>query len=149
MRSIQSRSFQVPSETEILSSAVGVLQDMEYNLDEIDKNLGVLTASKTVDASSSAEMAALVMLDIFCALGGSGGCGMSATAADSQLLHLTMVVSPSLERSDEFVVRVTLTRVVMDVQQRIKMLQNIEDPQVYQEIFARLDKAVFLEVNPS
>ena len=147
IREVQSRTYEVPSEKDILNASVSVLQDMEYNIEEIEKPLGILTASKTADASSSSEMAALVMLDIFCALGGGGGCGATASASDSQKIMLTLVVLPSLAREGSFVTRITLQRVVWDTQGRVKIQQQIDDALVYQEIFDKLSKSIFLEIN--
>ena len=85
IRSIQTRTLEAPSENDILAASVAVLQDMEFNIDRIEKRLGVITASKFSDADSTAEQAGLIMLDILCALGNkSGGCGAHATAADDQ-----------------------------------------------------------------
>lgn len=147
IREAQSRTFDAPSEADILSASVDVLQDMEYNIEEIEKPLGILTASKTTDATSSKEMAALVMLDILCALGSGGSCGATALASDSQKIILTLVVLPSLAREGSFVARITLQRVVSDTQGNMKIQQQIDDPEVYQEIFDNLSKSIFLQIN--
>ena len=147
IRAIQSRTYEVPAEKDILNASVSVLQDMEYNIEEIEKPLGILTASKTTDASSPSEITALVMLDILCALGGGGGCAATASASDSQIIMLTVVVLPSLARQGSFVTRITLQRVVRDTQGRIKIQQQIDDPKLYQEIFDKLSKSIFLETN--
>jgi hypothetical protein len=83
IRTIQSRSFAAPSETIILAAAVAVLQDMEYNLDSIEKPLGVLSASKVSDADSTSEKTGLFLLDVLCAAGGTP-CNNMANASDKQ-----------------------------------------------------------------
>jgi hypothetical protein len=60
IRSIQTRTFAAPSENEILAATIAALQDMEYNIDRIEKPLGVITASKVSDADSAGETTALV-----------------------------------------------------------------------------------------
>lgn len=147
IRSIQTRNFDAPSENEILAASIAVLQDMEYNLDEIEKPLGVLTASKLADADSASEIAGLILLDILCAAGGSGSCSAASTASDSQKIIVTLVVLPSLARSDEFVTRITLQRVVFDKQARIKLMESIDDPETYQQIFEKLRTSIFLQGN--
>lgn len=147
IRSIQTRSFAVPSETEILAASVAVLQDMEYNLDRIEKPLGVLTASKLSDADSASQQAGLFLLDILCAASGSGSCDSSSTADDSQKIMVTLVVLPSLAKKGEFVTRVTIQRVVYDKMARVKLLETISDPEIYQQIFENLSKSIFLQVN--
>ena len=44
IRSMQTRTYEVSSEAVILAASVGVLQDMEFNIDEVERPLGVLTA---------------------------------------------------------------------------------------------------------
>ena len=146
IRALQSRTYQGPTEQQILSASIGVLQDMEYNIDEIEKPLGILTATKTVDASDGGEIAGLLMLDLLCALGGSD-CGALASASDSQKITLTLVVLPSLTHDGEYVARITLHRVVWDTTGRIKLREPVDDAEQYQQIFDKLSKSVFLEVS--
>ena len=144
IRSLQSRTFRAPSETEILSATIAVLQDMEYNVERIESPLGVITASKVADADSSGEQMGLLMLDVLCLLGGSD-CGAMDSASDEQLIMLTLVVQPSLANTEEYVARVTLQRVVYDTLDRIKTKEAIHEPEMYQQIFERLSKSIFLE----
>jgi hypothetical protein len=147
IRSMQSRTYEAPSETVILAASIAVLQDMEYNLDKVEKPLGVLTASKLVDADSTGEKIMLGLLDVLCAAGGSGGCNSSSSASDSQKIIVTLVVLPSLASEGEYVTRVTLQRVVYDKQQRVKLMESIDDPETYQDIFTKLSKSLFLQIN--
>ncbi len=147
LRSIQTRKFTAASEMEILSASIAVLQDMEYGIDEIEKPLGVLTASKLTDADSSKQKTGLFFLDILCAIGGGDDCDSMTRADDSQKIMLTMVVMPSLANENEFVTRVTLQRVVFDKESRINLREKIVDPEIYQQIFDNLSKSIFLEAN--
>jgi hypothetical protein len=146
IRQIQSHKFDVASEQEIMMASVAVLQDMDYNVDEVELPLGVLSASKTVDASSDGEMAGLFLLDLLCAMGG-GTCGAMQTASESQTILLTLVVMPTLARDDSFTTRVTLQRVIWDKQGRAKLRESIDDAEGYQQFFDKLSKAIFLEAN--
>ena len=47
------RRMEAPSETTILTATIAVLQDMEFNVDRIEKPLGVITASKVSDADDA------------------------------------------------------------------------------------------------
>ena len=145
IRSVQSRRFSAPSEAVFLQASVAVLQDMEYNLDEISTTLGVLSASKVTDADSAFEQTALLALDLLCVLSSGGGCDAHSSAADEQKIFLTLVVQPSLSRQDSYVARVTLQRLVFDKQARIRLKEQIDDPQVYQEIFTNLSRSLMLE----
>jgi hypothetical protein len=121
---------------------------MEFNVDRIEKPLGVITASKVSDADSTSEKTALVFLDILCAIG-SGGCDYGATASDEQHIILTMVVLPSLGRSDEYSVRVTIQRVIYDKQDRVKVREMLVDAATYQSIFDNLRQSLFIQVSES
>ena len=146
IRQLQTHKYAVASEQEILMASVGVLQDMDYNIDAVELPLGVLSASKTVDASSGGEMAGLVLLELICAMGG-GSCGAVQTASDSQTIMLTLVVLPALADDGSFVTRVTLQRVIWDMQGRPKLREVIDDAEGYQQFFDKLSKSIFLEVN--
>jgi hypothetical protein len=146
VRSLQTRKLAAPSETAILVATIAVLQDMEFNIDRIEKPLGVISASKVSDADDSGEKTGLFFLDLLCAAGGGGGCDNMSTAKDEQRINLTMVVLPSLERSGEYAVRVTLQRVIFDKEDRVKILETITVPEIYQEVFDNLRQALFIEV---
>jgi len=147
LRSIQTHVFSVDSEAKILAATVGLLQDMEYGIDEIEQPLGVLSASKLTDADSSRQKTGLFFLDLLCAMGGSNDCDSMSHAHDSQKIMLTMVVMPSLGNEDEFITRVTLQRVIYDKESRVALRENIIEPEIYQQIFENLSKSIFLQAN--
>lgn len=146
IRQLQSHKYAAASEQEILMASVGVLQDMDYNIDAVEMPLGVLSASKTVDASSDGEMAGLILLELLCAMGGSS-CGAVQTASESQTIMLTLVVLPTLAEDGGFVTRVTLQRIIWDKQGRPKLREIIDDAEGYQQFFDKLSKSIFLEAN--
>jgi hypothetical protein len=144
VRSIQTRTLEASSEINILAATIAVLQDMEFNIDRIEKPLGVITASKVSDADSSSQKTGLFFLDMLCAMGG-GGCDASSTAKDDQHITLTMVVLPNLARDGEYKVRITIQRVIYDKMDRILVLERIDDAATYQTIFDNLRKSLFLQ----
>ena len=146
VRSIQTRTLVAPSEIDILTATIAVLQDMEFNVERIEKPLGVITASKVTDADSTSEKVGLFFLDLLCGVGGSSGCNNSSSAKDDQHITLTMVVLPSLARIDEYAVRITLQRVIYDKIDRIKVLERIDDAETYQHIFDNLRKSLYIQV---
>ena len=154
VRSLQTRKIAAPSEIAILTATIALLQDLEFNIDRIEKPLGVISASKISDADDKGEKTALFFLDFLCVVGGvmsgsGGSCDQMSTAKDQQALMLTMVVLPSLERQGEYAVRVTLQRIIYDKEGRVKVLQRVAKPEVYQEVFDKLRGALFIEVNES
>ena len=148
IRSIQTRTLETTSELNILMAAIAVLQDMEFNIERMEKPLGVITASKITDADSIAEKTGLVFLDFICAIGG-GGCNALSTAKDDQHITLTMVVLPSLAREGEYAVRITIQRVVYDKEDRIRVLDRIDEPEIYQAVFDNLRKSLFIQEGDS
>ena len=68
------------------------------------------------------------------------------SASDEQHITLTMVVLPSRVRPGEYVTRITIQRVIYDKVARIKVLERINDAETYQQIFANLSKAIFIQV---
>jgi hypothetical protein len=149
-RSMQTFTFEGVEESEILAASVALIQDMEYNIDEIERPLGVLTASKVVDADSAAQKAGLLALDIgmiiLAALSGSSSGGSALATADDEIaLSLTMVVTPSLTKENTFTSRITLQRTLYDQSEQVKERGVIDDPEVYQQMYDKLSKAVFLE----
>jgi hypothetical protein len=154
VRSLQTRTIAAPSEIAILTATIALLQDLEFNIDSIEKPLGVISASKISDADHKGEKTALFFLDFLCVVGsvmggGGGSCDSLSTAKDEQALMLTMVVLPSLARQGEYAVRVTLQRIIYDKEGRIKVLQRVAKPEIYQEVFDKLRSALFIEVNES
>ena len=145
VRSIQTRALEASSEISILTATIAVLQDMEFNIDRIEKPLGVITASKVSDADSKGQKTGLFFLDLLCAMGGGGGCDASSTAKDDQHITLTMVVRPSLARDGNYSVRITIQRVIYDKMDRILVLERIDDAATYQTIFDNLRKSLYLQ----
>ncbi len=146
IRSIQTRTFESPSESVILAATIALLQDMEYNIERIEKPLGVITASKVSDADSVGEKTGLFFLDLICMAGGNSNCDAMSSAKDEQHITLTMVVLPSLARRGDYVTRITIQRVIFDKERRIKVLERIDDAEIYQQIFENLSKAIYIQV---
>ena len=145
VRSIQTRTMEASSELNILTATIAVLQDMEFNIDRIEKPLGVITASKVSNADDKGEKTGLFFLDMLCAVTGGGDCDASSTAKDDQNIILTMVVLPNLARDGEYKVRITIQRVIYDKMDRIKVLERIDSAETYQTIFDNLRKSLFLQ----
>ena len=147
VRSIQTRTFVAPSLNDILAATIATFQDMEFNIDRIEKSLGIITASKISDADSASEKTVLFMLDLLCVISLSGGCDSTSKAKDEQHITATLVVLPSLARSDEFVARITIQRVIYDKSERIAVLERIEDAEIYQQAFDKLSKSMYIQVS--
>ena len=119
VRAMQTRRLEASSEIAILTATIAVLQDMEFNIDRIEKPLGVITASKTSDADSKGQKTTLFFLDMLCAVSSGMSCEAGSMARDDQHISLTMVVLPSFVKKGEYSVRITMQRVIHDQVDRI------------------------------
>lgn len=137
-RQMQTRRFDTQDEAMVLSAGVGVIQDLGFNLDESETDLGLLVGSKNRDATNGGQVALAVALAL---LGG----GVMPVDSD-QKMRVSMVTFPS-ENGDGIKVRVTFQRIVWNTQHQITTLEGIKDEKVYREFFSKLSKALFLEAN--
>jgi hypothetical protein len=55
------------------------------------------------------------------------------------------VVLPSLEQEGKYTARITIQSELFDKMDRVKKVRMIEDPVVYNQIFEKLSKSVYLE----
>ena len=148
MRELQTREYEGVSDIAILSASSAVLQDLGYALDEVEKELGVLSASKRADARDTAETAGMIALDLAdCLLTFFIGCEDDAyqSTKDVQDIKLTLVVLPDPGHESVYSVRVTMQRIVWARSGELYDQETINDAEVYQAFFDKLSKSVFLE----
>lgn len=137
LRQLQTRRFDSKDEKGLLRAAASVLQDTGYNLDESEMGLGVIVASKSRDAGSTGQVIGKILI---IALGG-GNMPIDA----SQKIRASLVTRPISK--NETSLRVTFQRVVWNDRNEISRSESLEDPQLYQDFFEKLSKAVFLEAH--
>lgn len=138
-RKLQSRTFSTLDHASMLSASAGVLQDLGYALDVSNGDLGVLTASKDLDATNAGQIAGAVLL---AALTGT------ASAVDkNQKVRVCVVVNESLESKGSSTVRITLNRVIWNTQGQVSRAEAIKEPALYQAFFDKLSKSTFLEAH--
>ena len=145
VRAMQTQRLEASSEIAILTATVAVLQDMEFNIDRIEKPLGIISASKVSDADSKGQKTTLFLLDMLCAVSSGMSCEASSMAHDDQHISMTIVVQPSLVKKGEYSVRITMQRVIHDQVDRITLLERIDDAETYQSIFDNLRKSLFIQ----
>ena len=133
-RRIQTRRFDTTNDHELLTASLEVLQDLGFSVDETEPDLGLIVASKNRDASSTGEMI---------------GAFFIGAASDSQVTYnveqkiRTSVVTKRLGKAGTSV-RVTFQRIVWNNLGEVSANESLEEPQLYQEFFAKLSKSVFL-----
>ncbi len=147
-RQLQTRHYENVAEDQILSASVGLLQDLGYTLDELDKELGVISASKKANATNEVQVVGRVAADVLgCVVTYLLKCNnKNYKKTDAiQDVRLTLVVLPQFKDEATHSVRVTMQRIVWDRANRVSKQATIIDTGVYQEFFSKLDKSIFLE----
>ena len=145
-RKMQARVYFSTDESDVMSATAAVLQDMGYSIDEVELRLGVLSASKRADATNRFEAFGSLTLDSMkCALTFLIACNGERYGGidDVQDIRLTMVSAP--QGDGAVAVRVTIQRIIYDKRGRVSEQSTISDADVYESLFAKLSKAVFLE----
>ncbi len=138
-RQTQSRYFDTDDEAAILSASAAVLQDLGFNLDESETDLGVLVGSKQRDATEAAQVAGAIILAIFT--------GAVIPIDDHQKIRASLVTRRSGEEERRVTVRITFQRIVWNTGGHISKYESIDAPEIYQEFFSKLSKSVFLEAH--
>jgi hypothetical protein len=161
-KAAQTRRFETPSSDELLSASAAVLQVLGFQVTEADRTLGFLRAAKERSARERGQeirrkvVATLTFL--LSILGAAGGSTANATVILPVDLHqqinASLTTRPIDARDREQEVRIVFYRlvwkgegasgnqVILPGEQRMEM---IRDAEIYQQFYARLSKAVFLE----
>ena len=148
IRKIQTRVYSSADDSSVITASAAVLQDMGYVIDEIEYSLGVISASKRADASNTLEALGSTTLDtakcmftlfLACSRDHYGGID------DVQDIRLTLVSMPQRGSDGDVAVRITIQRVVFDKRGRVTEQSTVANNEVYEALFAKLSKAVFLE----
>jgi len=134
-RQLQTRRYETNDEAKILSACIAHLQDLGFNLDESETELGVIVTSKERSAVEAWQVIGSVLA---AALTGS-----SVPIEKKQKIRACVVTRPVGKNS--IIVRVTFQRIVWDTYDHITRRECIGDPKQYQEFFEKLSKSIFLE----
>ena len=135
-RQLQTRVFETPDEAELLSASAALLQDLGFNLDESEVALGVIVGSKERDATEAGQVAASIFLAVLI--------GASVPWDDEQKIRASVVTRELGERNG-YALRLTMQRIVWNTQGQVSGTEPLDEPEIYQEFFQKLSKAVFLE----
>lgn len=135
-RQRSSRRYETTDEGHILSACAGVLQDLGFTLEGSESELGLIVGSKDRSAVEAGQVAGKVMMSVLF--------GADVPIDRNQKFRASIVTHPS---GAEIVVRVTFQRIVWNDYGQISRLELIDDPEIYQEFFNALSKAVFLEAH--
>ena len=150
-RDIRTRTFEDVSESLVFGSCLSSLQDLGFQVDEVDAEYGVIVGSKRRDAGKWQDIATntviitgLVLLTIatqtdMISIGG-------VPVDDEQISRVSLIAWPRSDRDDStWQVRATFQRTITDTQGQATTLETIDDPELYQELFERLAHSLYLE----
>jgi hypothetical protein len=137
-RTLQTRKYEGISEADLLAASAGVIQDLGFNIDESETKLGVIVGSKERDATEAGQIAGAVFLALLT--------GVVVPVDKNQKLRVSLVVRPTHDNDvKKHFVRVTFQRVVWNTGGQVSRTESLDKPEMYQEFFDRLSRAVFLE----
>ena len=139
MRQMQTRSFETKDEISLLSASAGVLQDMGYLIEEIEKDAGLLTGEKDADATDVGQIVTVVLVAALT--------GAVHSVDDTEKIRVSLITQPSRKDPNVYLARITFQKIVWNTNKQITKAVTIDDPQVYQQFFQQLSKSVFLEAN--
>ena len=133
-RQIETMRFETDNEETILAASAGVLQDLGFTLDETETKLGLITAYKNREASSTGAKAAIILL-----------AAMSDTQPvyDTEQKIYTTLVSTKSKESKGYNVRITFARMVTNNMHETRN-EKITDQKTYREFFDKLSQSLFL-----
>jgi hypothetical protein len=136
-RQTQTRIFETSNEISLLSAGIAVLQDMGYTIDGTQKDVGLVSASKTVDATDGGQVAMAIFI---AALGGG-----NAPIDKEQKIKVSFITLPSKLDKKGYLARITFQRIVWDTTGKISRVETLGSKDLYEQFFDKLSKSVFLE----
>ena len=148
-RAMQTRLFETSNEKELLSASAAVLQDLGFQVEESVHEVGFLRATKE---RSAREYGQYIQRALFFIL--SRG---QVLAVDlHQKIAAGLITRPLNQDATRQEVRIMFYRVVwkgegqsdhQTISPGQQSMEMIRDPEIYQQFFAKLSKAVFLEAH--
>jgi hypothetical protein len=149
-RAMQTRLFETPNEKELLSASAAVLQDLGFQVEESVREVGFLRATKE---RSAREYGQYIQRALFLIL----SLGKLLAPVDlHQKIAAGLITRPLNQDATRQEVRIVFYRVVWKgdgqtdnqyIPPGQQSMEMIRDPEIYQQFFAKLSKAVFLEAH--
>jgi hypothetical protein len=151
-RAAQTRFFETPDEIELLSASAAVLQDLGFQVTETAHRVGYLRATKERSARERGQSITRFFVFLI-------SMGRMLIPVDlHQKIEASMVARPANADATRHEVRIQFYRVIwqgagvssngqqaQQIPPGIQKMEMVRDPVIYQQFFAKLSKAVFLE----
>lgn len=157
-KAAQTRWFETPDERELLSASAAVLQDLGFQVSESERLVGFLRATKERSAREYGQEIMRSLIFLASTAGVVFGANtLTLVPVDlHQQINAALVTRPVEAGSRRHEVRIQFYRIVWKgdgnsgdqyIQPGQQKMEMIRDPETYQQFFARLAKAVFLEAH--
>ena len=142
-RQLQTRRFYTDEKT-LLSASAAVLQDLGFNINESETDLGVIVASKQRDATSPSQVVGAVVVALMT--------GAVMPIDTEQLIRASLVTRPiHIDDTDKSkcrtAIRITFQRIVSNTAGQITRREGINEAEIYQGFFDKLSQSLFLEAH--
>ena len=133
-RQLQTRIFETNDEKMLLTASAAVLQDLGYTIEESEISCGVIVISRERDVTEPGQVVGAIVLGVCL--------GAPVPWDRRQRVEASLVTKPIDDQ--RIAVRVTFQHVVWNNQNQVSKCEQINDPQIYEEFFAKLSKSIFL-----
>ncbi len=140
-RQIETRRYDGISERDLITASINLLQDLGFNFENSETELGTIIASKQRDTEGSEASLThyLSSMLLFLVL----------PVTKDQITRVAIVVRPVLDSNgetiaDSHLVRVTFQSIALRTDNNTSG-KTLSDPELYQGFFEKLSKSVFLE----
>jgi len=131
MREFQTRLYQNADMRTVMKAMINVLQDEGFMVRNADKDLGFISANKEVDVENPSEA---FLARVFA--------GAAARYKKNSVIECSVNVS---DFGKDTRVRVIFQTKVIDNFGSPVSTAQVDDPNYYQDFFAKVDKSIFLE----
>jgi len=149
-RAMQTRFFETSNQQELLSASAAALQDLGFQIEESVREVGFLRAAKERSAREYGQDIGRVLTWLL-------SMGHVVMPVDlHQKIAAALVARPLNHEGARQEVRIMFYRVVWKgdgqadrnyIPPGEQTMEMIRDPEIYQQFFAKLSKAVFLEAH--
>ncbi len=152
-KALQTRMFETSNEKELLSASAAVLQDLGFQIEESQTQVGMLRAAKERSAREAGQE---ILQGLLLVLGLFGGKVFILPVDLHQQIGATLVTRPVAGNPSQFMVRILFHRTVwqgdgqtgdQSIPPGQQWMDVVQDARIYQQFFAKLSKSVFLEAH--
>jgi len=149
---METRVFETSDEKELLSASAAVLQDVGFQVEESVSEVGFFRAAKERSAREYGQEITQSLVLVLTALFKP----YSMPIDLQQKIAATLIARPLNSEGSRHEVRIIFYRVVWkgdgllyphDIPPGEQRMEMIRDPIIYQQFFAKLSKALFLEAH--